>query len=95
MTKERTDGVQNIPASDNAAAQGKAPAQPEESSAVRPVLKISGIVWQEERSERKAMINNTVAREGDTVEGAKILEIHPSHVLVSFKGQSFKVTMFE
>jgi hypothetical protein len=82
-------------ASDDADPPGKALPQPEDKTAARPVLKVSGIVWQEEPSERKAMINGTVVREGDTVEGAKILEIYPSHVFVSFKGKSFKVTMFE
>lgn len=58
-------------------------------------LKISGIVWEESPSERKAVINGIVTREGDSVAGVKVLQIHPTHVLVSSGGKSFKVNMFE
>jgi hypothetical protein len=58
-------------------------------------LKISGIVWGEVPSERKAVINGTVAREGDSVEGVKVLEIYPTYVVVSSRGKSFKVKMFD
>jgi|GEM_PF-1964034 len=73
----------------------KAPARSGENEAVRPAVKISGIVWQEERSERKAMINGRVAREGETVDGMKILEIHPTRVKLSYDGKSFNAGMFE
>lgn len=74
---------------------GKLSARPEAGTASRPAVKISGIVWQEEPSERKAMINGKVARIGDTVDGMRILEINPSHVKLSFDGKSFKAGMFE
>jgi general secretion pathway protein B len=73
----------------------KASAQPDEGPATLPVLKISGIVWGEVPSERKAVINGTAAREGDSVAGVKVLEIHPTHVVVSSRGKSFKVKMFD
>ncbi len=60
-----------------------------------PSLKVSGIVWQELAADRKAVINGRVAREGDTVEGVKVLEIYPTFVSVSFKGKSFKLKMFD
>lgn len=66
-----------------------------EATASRPDVKISGIVWQEESSESKAMINGRVAREGETVDGMKILEIHPTRVRLSYDGKSFNVGMFE
>jgi general secretion pathway protein B len=74
---------------------GKTVAPPKEGVATLPILKISGIVWEEVPSERKAVINGAVAREGDTVEGVKVLEIHPTHVVVSSRGKSFKVKMFD
>ncbi len=70
-------------------------AAPEGQSGPLPTLKISGIVWQEMPSDRKAVINGRVAREGDTVEGVKVLEIYPTFVSVSFQGRSFKVKMFD
>jgi general secretion pathway protein B len=76
-------------------APGKATAPPGDGPATMPVLKLSGIVWAEVSSERKAVINGTVAREGDSVEGLKVLEIYPTYVVVSSKGKSFKVKMFD
>lgn len=73
----------------------KAAAAPERESGPLPTLKISGIVWQDRPSERKAVINGKIAREGDLVEGVKILEIYPDHILVSHRGKSFKIMMFE
>ena len=72
----------------------KAPARAEGPSS-HPAVKISGIVWQEEPSERKAMINGKVARVGETVDGMKVLEIHPSNVKLSYDGKSFRAGMFE
>jgi general secretion pathway protein B len=76
-------------------APGKATAPPGDGPATMPVLKLSGIVWAEVSSERKAVINGTVAREGDSVEGLKVLEIYPTYVVVSSRGKSFKVKMFD
>ena len=73
----------------------KATAPPDEGPVIMPALKVSGIIWEEVPSERKAVINGTVAREGDSVAGVKVLEIYPTHVVVSSKGKSFKVKMFD
>ncbi len=73
----------------------KTASAPSTESGPLPALKVSGIVWQEAPSDRKAVINGRVAREGDTVEGVKVLEIYPTFVSVSFKGKSFKVKMFD
>lgn len=89
---ERTAGER---ATGREAASGKVPTRSEAGAALHPAVKISGIVWQEEPSQRKAMINGKVARVGDTVDGMRILEIHPSHVKLSFDGKSFKAGMFE
>ncbi len=73
----------------------KAEAAPSTENGPLPALKVSGIVWQELPSDRKAVINGRVAREGDTVEGARVLEIYPTFVNVSFKGKSYRVKMFD
>jgi general secretion pathway protein B len=73
----------------------KATVLPDEGPATMPALKVSGIIWEEAPSERKAVINGTVAREGDSVGGVKVLEIYPTHVVVSSKGKSFKIKMFD
>ncbi|MGE5799291.1 MAG: general secretion pathway protein GspB [Syntrophaceae bacterium] len=83
----RTSGRQELAA--------KAPARSETGTASRPAVKISAIIWQEEPLERKAMINGRVARQGDLVDGMKVLEIHPSHVKLSYDGKAFKAGMFE
>ena len=36
-----------------------------------------------------------VSREGETVDGMKILEIHPTRVKLSYDGKSFNAGMFE
>jgi general secretion pathway protein B len=85
-TARATAGVETI---------RKATAPPDEGPVNMPALKVSGIIWEEVSSERKAVINGTVAREGDSVAGVKVLEIYPTYVVVSSKGKSFKVKMFD
>lgn len=95
--KQRKDGgpAAKARATSGVEAPGKATAPPGDGPATMPVLKLSGIVWAEVSSERKAVINGTVAREGDSVEGLKVLEIYPTYVVVSSRGKSFKVKMFD
>jgi general secretion pathway protein B len=95
--KQRKDGDPETKARATSGVQapGKATVPPGDGPATTPVLKISGIVWGEVPSERKAVINGTVAREGDSVEGVKVLEIYPTYVVVSSRGKSFKVKMFD
>ncbi len=56
-------------------------------------MKLSGIVWQEEPGERRAMINGHIATEGSMVEGVKVVEIHPTRVRFSHNGRSFEITL--
>lgn len=63
------------------------------SAAPPPPLKLSGIVWQEEPGERRAMINGQIATEGSMVEGVKVVEIHPTRVRFSHNGRSFDITL--
>jgi general secretion pathway protein B len=61
------------------------------SVAAPPSLKLSGIIWQEEPSERRAMINGKVASEGSVIEGVKVVEIHPARVRFSHSGKTFEI----
>jgi general secretion pathway protein B len=62
---------------------------------VRPALKVSGIVWQEERPARRAFVNDIRVREGDMIKDVKVVEIHPDHVRFSQAGKVFDVRLFE
>ncbi len=61
----------------------------------RPALKVSGIVWQEERPARRAFVNDIRVREGDMIKDVKVVEIHPNHVRFSQAGKVFDVRLFE
>jgi general secretion pathway protein B len=73
----------------------KEPAEPAPrvSAAAPPSLKLSGIIWQEEPGERRAMINGTIATEGSLIEGAKIVEIYPTRVRFSYNGKPFEISL--
>lgn len=58
-----------------------------------PSLKLSGILWQEDPSERQAVINGNFVREGGMVEGVKVLKIHPTHVSLSYNGRPFEISI--
>ncbi len=59
-----------------------------------PELKISGIVWHEEPSKRRAVINGNFASEGSVVDGVTIVEIHPTKVRFSQNGRFFEISAF-
>jgi len=94
-SKEASKPTAKGRASGRQESSSKAPARSGEGAASRPAVKISGIVWQEEPSERKAMINGKVARIGEMVDGMKVLEIHPTGVKLSHDGKTFTAGMFE
>ncbi len=76
------------------------PARAQEKSAdVSPAdkskFKVSGIVWQEERPARRAFVNDVPVREGDTVQGARVVEIHTDRVRFSKDGKFFDIRLFE
>ena len=66
----------------------------DESSSSPPPLKITGIVWNEEPSKRRAVINGSFLTEGSMIEGAKVVEIHPTKIRFQYKGQPFEITVF-
>jgi len=68
---------------------------PKESATTPPLLKISGIVWHEEPSERRAVINGSFTKEGSVIEGVKVVEIFPTRVRFSHNGRTFEISVFE
>jgi len=66
---------------------------PKVSVAPTPSLKLSGIIWQEEPSERRAMINGRIATEGSIIEGVKVVEIQPARVRFSHNGRFFQISL--
>ncbi|HEU0264943.1 MAG TPA: hypothetical protein VFR01_04370 [Geobacterales bacterium] len=50
-------------------------------------LTVSGIAWQEEHRLRRAVINGLLVKEGETVEGARVLEIRQDRVRFDSNGQ--------
>jgi hypothetical protein len=61
----------------------------------RPALKVSGIVWQEDRPARRAFVNDIPVREGDMIKDVNVVEIFPNHVRFSRDGKVFEVRLFE
>ena len=66
-----------------------------ESATTPPRLKISGIVWHEEPSERRAVINGSFTKEGSVIEGVKVVEIFPTRVRFFHNGRTFEISVFE
>ncbi|OGT97475.1 MAG: hypothetical protein A2079_03730, partial [Geobacteraceae bacterium GWC2_48_7] len=56
-------------------------------------IKISGIAWQDERSARRAVVNDFLMKEGNVVSGAKIIEIKQDRVRFSLSGSMFEVPL--
>jgi len=73
---------------------GKTAEQSAKKSATTPAsLRVSGIVWREEPSERLAVINGMILREGGEIEGAKVEEIHPTRVRFSHNDRPFEISL--
>jgi len=64
------------------------------SAADPPPLKISGIVWNEEPSMRRAVINGSLTSEGSTIEGVTVVEIFPTKVRFLHQGAYFEKSVF-
>jgi hypothetical protein len=92
-------GGQNVISKEAEVAPGSAKKFPEptrkESATTPPLLKISGIVWHEEPSERRAVINGSFTKEGSVIEGVKVVEIFPTRVRFSHNGRTFEISVFE
>ncbi len=64
-----------------------------ESAMTPPSVKLSGIIWNEEPSERRAVINGMVTSEGAVIEGMKVVEIYPNHVRFSYNGRLIEISI--
>jgi hypothetical protein len=63
------------------------------SSTTPPALKISGIVWSEDPSNRLAVINGITVTEGTMIEGVKVVEIYPTRVRFLHNESAFEVPL--
>ncbi len=70
-------------------AQPQTPAGP----VSRPVLHLTGIAFQEEKSARLAVVNDLPVMVGTVIEGALVEAIHPDRVVFSFRGERFSVSL--
>jgi general secretion pathway protein B len=58
-----------------------------------PELKVGGIAWQEDRRDRRAVVNGVLAGEGGIIAGARIVEIFPDRVRFSLAGQTMDLSI--
>lgn len=56
-------------------------------------LSVTGIAWQEVKNARRAVINGVLAREGEIIAGARIIEIRPDQVVFSRNSQVVTVSI--
>lgn len=61
--------------------------------AVPADIKLSGIAWQEERADRRAVINGFLLKEGGVVSGAKITDIQADKVYFSSSTGAFQIKL--
>jgi len=57
-----------------------------------PTFKISAILWDEDPSKRRAVINGIFNMEGSIIEGIRVLEINPTSVRFSHQGRVFEIS---
>jgi general secretion pathway protein B len=73
--------------------RGPIPSGPETTPTTPPPIKLSGILWSEDPSARRAVINGMVLSEGAVMEGVKVIEIGPNSVRLSHHGEPFEVSI--
>lgn len=56
-------------------------------------LRLSAIVWHEDRSKRIAVINGSITTEGSVMQGVKVEEIYADHVRLSQDGRLFELSL--
>ena len=72
------------------------PAYPKQSIQTVPVpadIKLSGIAWQDERSGRRAVINDFLLKEGAVVAGATIIDIQAGKVRFATPAGQFEIKL--
>jgi general secretion pathway protein B len=58
-----------------------------------PTLKVTGIAWQKDSTDRVAVVNGTSVSEGVMVEGARVEKIFQDRVRFSFDQQTFDISL--
>ncbi|OGX19133.1 MAG: hypothetical protein A3K83_01195 [Omnitrophica WOR_2 bacterium RBG_13_44_8b] len=58
-----------------------------------PDLAIQGLIWGGEISQ--AIVNNKVVKEGDSIEGAKVISIRKHGITVLFKGKEYDIASMQ
>ena len=66
---------------------------PEGSPPAQRSLRISGIIWSEQPSNRLAVINGITITEGSIIEGVKVVEIFPTHVRFLQNDRPFEISL--
>lgn len=85
--EEKEDPLKDlIRASDAVGRAQKAP-----PPVVLPYMVLNGIVWDPENP--VAMIDGVDFRRGDSIKGAKVVEIRPTHVALEYKSKRFVLTV--
>jgi len=90
MNRNNIHGKKSVPSSNTKKTVEDAPKR---SGANTPLLKLSGIIWHEEPSERRAFIDDIPVAEGSVIKGVKIVGIEPTRVRCSYNGQPFEMSM--
>jgi hypothetical protein len=87
-TSEKMDRSTGIPQKSTETVVSGPPSSP-------PQLKISGIMWHDEPSQRRAVINGIFTNEGSTIEGVEVVEILPTRIRFLHQGRPFEISIFE
>ncbi|HET6418771.1 MAG TPA: general secretion pathway protein GspB [Geobacteraceae bacterium] len=58
-----------------------------------PALRVTGIAWNRDSSERLAVVNGMPVNEGTTIEGARVEQIMKDKVRFSFENKTFDVAV--
>jgi len=82
-----------MPTAAQAARAHEEPSRPAEISLVAAPaeIKVSGIAWQDHRPSSRVVVNGFLLKEGDTVSGARIVEIFQNRVRFSSAAGTFEV----
>ena len=58
-----------------------------------PVLTIQGLIWGGEISQ--AIVNNKVLKEGDSIEGAKVVSIRKNGITILYQGKEYEIASIQ
>jgi general secretion pathway protein B len=70
-----------------------APAPQPPAAEQLPAISVTGIAWQQDSASRIAVLNGSSVTEGAIVAGARVMEILPDRIRLSFKGNAFEIQL--